>query len=399
MIVKSIKRCALLLLAGTALQFLTGGADASFLSYPWGVILAVNYLYALVFLIVFSDKWKFVRSLYDRTSEISSIAAMLFMTLLFGLIRQDGSSEGLTGALGFTRMTSSWIFIVFLLYWMTVLGLTAVDDIVHIRKRRLSTVVMHAAFFVVMASAFFGSGDKVRVKVTAVQGIPVHEGVTSSGRTVRLPFSMTLMDFDMDEYPPKIYLMQNDALSPDFVTMEKRGDSGVIDGWKIECLDYLEMAGRMPGDSAFIPMNHVGATTAMLLKADNPAAGTSVQGWVSCGSHIFDGAVIRLPDGCGLVMPRREAKKYLSVVEVADMDGERRVELGVNSPASVGGWKIYQSGYDSGRGKWSTMSVLECVKDGWYGVIRTALWMILGAGVWIFLSGWRSRRGNKEDRQ
>ncbi len=398
MVGKSIKRCALLLLAGTVLQLLTGGADPSILSYPWGVILAADYLYILIFLFASSGRWKFVRSLYDRAAEISSLAAMLVMTLLFGLIRQDGTAESLFGVLGFTRMTSSWIFIIFMFYWMTVMGLQAIDDIVNVRKRKLSTVVMHAAFFVVVTSAFFGSGDKIRVKVTAVQGITVHEGRSASGRTVQLPFSISLMDFEMDEYPPKVHLLEDDVLSQEFVMIEKAGDSGVIGDMRIECLDYIETAGRMPGDSAFVPMNHVGATTAMLLEASDPATGRTSRGWVSCGSHIFDGEAVELGGNRWIVMPRREAKKFLSVAEVADKEGKRRFEIGVNSPAKVGGWKIYQSGYDSERGRWSTVSVLECVRDGWYGVIRVALWMILGAGIWIFLTGWKNRRSGKEDR-
>ena len=43
-----IGRCAVLFAAGTALQFLMGGLNPSFLSYPWGIVLAVNYLYVLI---------------------------------------------------------------------------------------------------------------------------------------------------------------------------------------------------------------------------------------------------------------------------------------------------------------------------------------------------------------
>ena len=68
----SIKRCALLLLAGTALQLSIGDLNASFLAYPWGLILAVNYLYVLVMLYTFSDKWKWVKTLFDRRACISS---------------------------------------------------------------------------------------------------------------------------------------------------------------------------------------------------------------------------------------------------------------------------------------------------------------------------------------
>ena len=40
-----IGRCALLLVAGMALQFLWGNVNPSFLTYPWSLVLVVNYLY------------------------------------------------------------------------------------------------------------------------------------------------------------------------------------------------------------------------------------------------------------------------------------------------------------------------------------------------------------------
>ena len=64
----------------------------------------------------------------------------------------------------------------------------------------------------------------------------------------------------------------------------------------------------------------------------------------------------------------------------------------VNKPAKVGAWRIYQVGYDKERGKWSTYSVFECVKDGWYPLIRTGLWLILASGAAMALTAGRSRR-------
>ena len=108
-----MQRCALLLVAGTALHFSLGKVDPSFLAYPWGVIIAVNYLYLLILLRANADKWKWVKGWYDRAAYITSLASMLVLTLLFGLIRQDGSTDGLAGSLGLTQMSSSWIFNLF----------------------------------------------------------------------------------------------------------------------------------------------------------------------------------------------------------------------------------------------------------------------------------------------
>ena len=67
-------RCALLLLVGMALQLFLGDVDASFLSYPWTICVAMNYLYILILLYAKSDSVKCLRRLYDRPAMLTSQA-------------------------------------------------------------------------------------------------------------------------------------------------------------------------------------------------------------------------------------------------------------------------------------------------------------------------------------
>jgi len=396
---KMLERCALLFIAGTALQLLVGDLNTSFLAYPWGVILAINYLYLLVMLYAFSDKHQWIKSLYDRRACLSSLASMLVLTLLFGLIPQDETIGGWVGALGFSRMTTSWIFNLFLFWFMTVIGFRVIDEVWHWKNRKKIPLFFHAAFFVIMVSAVFGSGDKVRIKVVSAVGHPVHSGLTSDGKSVVLPFSILLKEFSMDEYPPRVYLGRQGILSKNFVEVGKAGDEGLLDDWQVTCLQFLDMAGRMTEDSAFVSMNHVGATSAAYIKANHVSSGVSVEGWVSCGSHIFAGSTLMLPGGDEIVMPRREPKRYLSIIEIAEEDKTREVEIMVNHPARIGSWRIYQAGYDTTRGKWSTTSVLECVQDGWYPLVQVSMWIILLSGIMMFALGWKSRKKGKEEKR
>ena len=393
-----IGRCAVLFSAGTALQFLVGALNSSFLAYPWGIVLAVNYLYVLILLYCQTDKWKWVRSWYDRPACIVSLGSLLVLSILFGIIRQDGSTGGLWGILGFTEMTSSWTFNFFLIHFMTVMGLKSIDDVWHWKKHNPSVIVFHVAIFVVLASGIFGSGDKVRVKVVTTIGNPIQFGSSDDHMRVELPFVLRLTDFTLEEYPPRIHRVSDNQLSKEFVVVEDENNEGVLDSWRVECLEYLDMAGRLHPDSAYISMQHVGATTAVYIKASHQKTHQMVEGWVSCGSHIFDGSALALPDGSVLVMPHREVKKYLSSVELETKEGKKHLEIAVNHPAKVGSWKIYQSGYDSDRGRWSTLSVLECVKDAWYVPVYVALWLILAAGIWMLFHGWTLRRKRKEDK-
>ena len=304
-----IGRCALLFLTGTALQLCIGNVDASFLTYPWGLVGAVNYLYILIILYACREKLKFVKRLYDRPSYITSLSSILVLTLLFGLIPQDPSIGGWLDLLGFNQMSSSWIFVLFLFHFMTVLGLKAIEDVYHWKKHSLPAVLMHVAFFTILVASVFGSGEKVRIQVTAIEGHPVSMGLTDKGMRVELPFTILLKDFSLEEYPPVVHL---------------------------------------------------------------------------------------LPDGSEVVMPRREVKKYLSEVEIWKGEEKHSFEIAVNRPASVGSWKIYQSGYDSSRGKFSTISILECVKDGGYLVVHIAMWTILLSSVLMFIMGAKKRKEVKE---
>lgn len=290
-----IGRCTFLLLVGTALQLSVGHVDtASFLYYPMSLVVAVNYLYLLILFYSKSDSVKFLRTLYDRPAYLTSLASLLVLTLFFGLIPQDGSTEGLWGILGFTRMSSSCIFVLFLMQFLTALGMKVVDDVYHWRKRKMPVVLMHVAFFVVLLASVMGSGEKVRLRVMTLQDRPVSVGMMASGKMMELPFSLTLKEFSMEKYP-----------------------SG-------------------------------------------------------------------------------EVKKYLSKVAVADEDGTREVDILVNHPARVGAWRIYQSAYDNVQGKW--VSILECVKDGWYPVVHVAMWLVLAGGVWMMFGGWNRRPKKKEDK-
>lgn len=292
---RAFVRCALLFSAGAALQFIFGNIRPEWFRFPLGFILAINYLYVLIVCTAKSDRWTWVRQLTDHHASVSSLASMLIMTIAFGLIRQDGSTDGFLGRIGFHSMSTSWPFCILLFYFITVLGLRAIEEVRHWRRYPLMATVIHAVVFIVLASAFFSSGDKAKVRVIAEVDKPVHTGVYAhNGRMAVLPFVITLKDFGMETYP-----------------------SG-------------------------------------------------------------------------------EAKSYNSHILIKDDKGEREANIMVNHPAKVGAWNIYQVSYDTAKGAESNISILECVRDGWYPVVRTGLWIILTAGAFMALTaGYRRRKEDK----
>lgn len=399
---RAFLRCALLFAVGAALQVALGDFDNKFLRYPWGLIFAINYLYLLLLVYVQSAKWKWLQQLYDGYAMISSLASMMVLTIIFGFTRQDAATAGWVGALGFSRMTSSWVFNLFLLYFNTALGVTVMRDLRHWRKARLAALLSHVVVFVALTAAMFGSADKERVTVDLHLDRMTYMGENQEGEEVELPFALTLKEFQMDEYPAKLYLLdtQTETSSEEFLLVENEGATAEVGGWRLKAKQSIDMAARMPESDEFREMHHVGAVPAVKVEATNVASGEKYEGWVSCGSHIFEPAYLWLGERYAVAMPRREAKRYLSRIEFMDAEGEQwRENIEVNKPAKIGSWRIYQVGYNTQQGRWSTSSVVECVRDGWWRVVQIALWLMLASAVVMFLTAGGRRLAIKKSEE
>ena len=102
--------CALLFLLGTVFQFLWGGIPPRLLQYPWSVIAALVYTYALIVLYSLSGRFPRLRRLSDNFASVASVVSVAGLCLLFGLIPQTKEASGIAAALGWTDMRSCWAF-------------------------------------------------------------------------------------------------------------------------------------------------------------------------------------------------------------------------------------------------------------------------------------------------
>lgn len=79
-------------------------------------------------------------------------------------------------------------------------------------------------------------------------------------------------------------------------------------------------------------------------------------------------------------------------VTVYTKDGKAiNAEIEVNHPLSINGWKVYQLSYDEQMGKWSTLSVLELVRDPWLPVVYLGILLLAIGAVGMFFCQSKTR--------
>ena len=225
------------------------------------------------------------------------------------------------------------------------------------------------------------------------------------GKLIELPLAIELKDFTIDEYPPKLMLIDNEtggvlpAKSPVHLLLEEGVSDGHLLDWELSVEQSIPMAASVTTEDTlkFTDFHSMGATYAVYLKAVNRKNQQTKEGWVSCGSFLFPYKALRLDSLTSLVMPEREPQRFASEVKVYTQEGtitEGTIE--VNRPMEIEGWKIYQLSYDESKGRWSDISVFELVRDPWLPVVYAGIIMMMLGAVCLFVNAQKRKGEDKE---
>lgn len=383
-----------LILTGLILQLATGPADTGLLHYPFNLIAGSVYLLALAGIYFLSGRIRALRWFTGYEAAVTSLLPFLVLVVMMGLIPQVRSGRETGCSFGFSDMLSAWPFVLLFVYFISVLGLVTLRRLAHPRIKDIPFLLNHAGLFLALAGAILGNGDLVRLRLTSYEGKPEWRAADSRGEWHELPLAIELIRFTIDEYPPKLMLIDNEtgkalpAAQPENLTVEDSVSSGTIAGWEIEVTRLLPLcAGVADKDTVnFVPYSSLGATTAVYVTAHQTVTGRQAEGWVSCGSFLFPYKALRLNEEVSLVMPDREPRKFSSDVKIYTQNKAVYTPvIEVNRPFGVSGWKIYQLSYDESKGKWSDYSVFELVKDPWLPVVYTGIGMLIAGAVCMFV--------------
>lgn len=393
-----------LLLIGVLLQLTVGSINWSLFAAPVNVIVVVVYLLMLVAMHLLRRRVYLFRWMSHYSAAVSALIWVVVMTVVMGLIRQAPSSHAPSDPLGFSQMIASWHFVLLYFWLLTSLGLTILRSGFSFRINRLSFLLNHTGLFIALLAATLGNADMQRLKMTTRMGNAEWRATDDKGQLTELPLAIELKDFTIDEYPPKLMLIDNETgrtlpeNSPVHLLLEEGVASGKLDDWELTIEQSLPFAASVatPDTVKFTEFHSMGATCAVHLKAVNRKNRLTRQGWVSCGSFLFPYKALRLDSLTSLVMPEREPQRFASEVKIYTQTGtmvEGTIE--VNRPLEVEGWKIYQLSYDETKGRWSDVSVFELVRDPWLPIVYAGIIMMMAGALCLFITAQKRKEEEK----
>jgi len=392
------------MVAGLMLQLTLGNIDTLAFGFPVNISIGALFILGLLCLHFFFRDKKIVRWLSGVKSTIPAISVLLAIIVIMGFTPQflthvPDEQLPLTPirSLGWYQMTTSWTFVILCFYVLTILGLTILR-----RTTKKNTwydigfYLNHIGLFLALLGGMLGSADMQRYTMSVREGTIEWRATDRCGEIHELPVAIELDTFIIEEYPPKLVIIDNKtgrilpADRPESYMFEGVGKTTTLAGNTIEILDFIADAAIVRDSNFvnFVPMPMEGATNAIKVRVGNPSLSQPVEGWVSNGSYIYPYEVLYIDSTTSVAMPVQEVKRYTSKVTVYTKSGHtQKAEIEVNKPLSIENKVIYQYSYDESRGKYSQISVFEIVTDPWLKVVYAGIFMLLGGALFMFIAG------------
>lgn len=424
-----------LLVTGGLLQVTLGPLEWGLFAWPANFITLILFVFLLIVAFLLRKRSYFCLFMSTMQAAIPAIAAAAILTLIMGVTKQVAEGKRPMDPVGLTKMLSFWPFILVYVWMTAIVGEVTINQIVRFSWRRFPTLVSYVGLFLILTCGTLGSADMLRVKMYCETGQPEWRGLDAFNNVHQLPVAIQLEKFTIDEYPPKLMLIDKTGRplpqdKPENLLVDNGMKSGQLLDCKIDILKRIDnavpvmlskMIGKMPegmmgnirmdslgqarNKDGYIASDASGSACALLVRVTRGvnANGSSdsnlikgqkqvVTGWITSGSYLFPYQALRLKNGRMLAMPNREPRRFASLVNIYTQSGQNiQTEIEVNKPFTIEGWKIYQLSYNEQMGKWSNLSVFELVTDPWLPVVYIGIFMLLIGAVGMFLTASRKK--------
>jgi len=380
-----------LLVTGFFLEMFVASDTPFTISYPYNIVFLVGYIIILFILYKWFSTTQLIRWLTKVPASISSIALVTLLVMIMGIIPQIPSESNFINNLGLNHITSNWAFLLIVFQFLTCLGLISIKRILQFKWSNFGFILNHVGLFLALVSGMLGTGDLQRLSINVYEGEPSWIATNAKKNKVELPFAFYLKDFLIEEYHPKLALVDNKTGSIAHnngknLYLVNEGETYYFQNFEVTINKFLTSAGRI-GDRYF-PVNELGSPPAASITVKNTKNDSIQSAWISSGSFRYPYESLKISEEYSVVMTIPEVKKFSSDIDILTKEGERiSTVLEVNKPFKYKGWKIYQLSYDDKMGKWSNLSVLELVKDPWLPVIYIGIFMMIAGAVYMFWMG------------
>lgn len=374
---------------GFILEILSGNFKISMPSWPLNLIILVVII-AYILTVQHYFKNAFLKWISSTYAAIAAISVFTILILMMGFTSQV-PQRGLIEMFGLTHVISSWSYFLCSFFLMLVLGFSIAKRLNSFKLKNIAFLLNHLGLWIIIAAASVGSGDLKKYRMQLVKEQAVFMAVDDQGVQYRMPFALTLREFNIDEYNPNIGLVD---LATNRLIIEKGdklmeakvGEEFTKNDWQFEVKIYLESALFQNG--TYVESKTTGSAPAALIAAKNELNDSEISGWVSSGSFMNQSKILKLDEQNMLAMTIPRSKRFSSKIRVFKQIKEYEdIEVEVNKPIRILNWKIYQTGYNEKMGKWSNISIVELVKDPWLPVIYTGIFMVLFGSLYLVWMG------------
>ena len=391
---------AAILILGFALQAISGGVVLRIAAFPWNLVGGFIFIAILISAFVLWPKHPVIKWLGGVKAALPAILGFTFLVLLMGFVKQDVEPKStLVKLLGLTNLVKTWPFILINLYLMILLGVVTLKRLTPFNFKNAGFFLNHFGLFLVLFSTALGSSDMQQVTMNCYENEIEHNGLDTSGKPKELPFEIKLLNFNIDDFRPKVTIIDNQ--SGQIVEQKGKGQYQMLDSnafdlynYHLEVEQFLESSKKV--GEAYLSSNELGSAPSAKVKVTSLTDGTFTSGWICSGSYIYRPEVLKLSDQYSLVMLPAEPQKFSSELNIRSKTGEQvTTTIGVNQPFHIDGWSIYQLSYNTEMGRWSNLSVLELVRDPWLPVVYFGIFLMMGGAAFLFITGKPKNGGNE----
>lgn len=377
------------LIIGFVLEMLTGSKGIAAPAWPVNGIIIIIFM-AYIVLCSLYIKHPIIIWLSSIQATISAVSVFTILVLLMGFIRQDDmEASAFVKGFGLSHLARSWPYLLSALYLLLILGFTTFRRLKPFNFKNAAFFLNHFGLWLIVVSASLGSGDMYKLNMRIAENATLYEA-NDGQYNYRLPFGVKLIDFNIDEYPPEVGLLN---LSKGELEIEK-GDKllyvddkeKVFGNWKANIVEYLAFS-KQSGDS-FVVDSGFGSYASVYVKAINTKTREVRQGWLTSGNFMARSKQLLLDSKYALAVIQARPEKYSSELRIFHSINEYEdYTLEVNKPLRVKGWTIYQTGYDDRMGKWSNVSIIELVSDPWIKIVYIGIFMVLLGAMYLLWVG------------